>query len=92
VRHGEKPEAPGNLLSDCEWAFQYGGKDIAFDVPVDAVLPFECSQDDRWARRFRVPARVSNRILRLGPAPIEPPSDDDSDDVDDGVDEDEVGG
>ena len=91
-RYGEKPEPPGILLSDYGWIVQYGGKDIAFDVPEDAVIPFECSEDDHWARRFRVPARVLNRLLKLGPAAIEPPSDDDSVGVDDGVDEGEVGG
>jgi hypothetical protein len=40
---------------------------------------------------FRVPARVLNRLLNLGQARVEPPSDDISDDVDDVIDEDEVG-
>ncbi|MCX6544140.1 MAG: hypothetical protein NTV05_06950 [Acidobacteria bacterium] len=90
-RYGEKPIPPGILLSDYAWIVQYGGKDIAFDVPEDAVIPFECSEDDDWARMFRVPARVLNRIRKIGPAPIEPSPDDDADDVDEDVDEDDVG-
>jgi hypothetical protein len=63
--YGREPEPPGILLCDYPWVMQYGGKDVQFDVPEDAVLPFECSEDGHWARRFRVPARVLNRLLKL---------------------------
>jgi hypothetical protein len=61
--YGREPEPPGILLSDCRWLVDYGRKDVEFEVPEDAVLPFELSEDGHWARMFRVPARVLNRYL-----------------------------
>lgn len=67
--YGKDPEPPGILVSDCEWLVGYGRKDIEIEVPEDAVLPFELSEDGHWARMFRVPARVLNRYLPRKPEP-----------------------
>ena len=67
--YGKDPEPPGILVSDCRWLVGYGRKDIEFEVPEDAVLPFELSEDGHWARMFRVPARVLNRYLPRKPQP-----------------------
>lgn len=64
--YGREPEPPGILVSDHLWLFEYGGKNVALELPEEALLPFECSEDGHWARRFRVPARVLNQYLKSG--------------------------
>jgi hypothetical protein len=62
--YGKEPEPPGILVSDRSWLFRYGGTNVKLELPEEAVLPFECSEDGHWARRFRVPARVLNQYLK----------------------------
>jgi hypothetical protein len=54
------PDRPGY-----PWQVDYWRQVITFEVPEEAVLPFECTVDGDWVRMFRVPARVLNRHVKL---------------------------